>query len=282
MAQNMDYMISTLPIRVVDLKVVQNKLLIQDLYIAQIAHIPGRTHYCTNTFFQDWAIVYIVGGNGNYRVNDGPSHPVKQGMILVFRPETKFEYGPPAGESWNEYYITFGGKRLNSWLKSGLLPIDEPVNVGLDEHIILKLESMITLLGSQIPSHSDRAAMIFENLVYEFYQRSNEEQARTGLIYAIMEDIDHSLYGDFDSIAIAKRHSISIPTMRRLVRKKTGLSLHNYVNSQKMIEAKRLLHRSDTPINHIARMLGYDDPLYFSRLFKKYCGISASEFRSGI
>lgn len=46
-----------------------------------------------------------------------------------------------------------------------------------------------------------------------------------------------------------------------------------------MLEAKRLLLFTDKQAQEIAFELGYDDPAYFSRLFKKYIGVSPLDFR---
>ena len=37
---------------------------------------------------------------------------------------------------------------------------------------------------------------------------------------------------------------------------------------------------SDIPINSLAKSLGYDDPFYFSKIFKKHTNLSPSQFRS--
>ncbi|MDT7831767.1 AraC family transcriptional regulator [Flavobacteriaceae bacterium S356] len=39
------------------------------------------------------------------------------------------------------------------------------------------------------------------------------------------------------------------------------------------------MYCTNLPIKVIAYEEGYNDPLYFSRVFKKYCGISPKEFR---
>ena len=46
-----------------------------------------------------------------------------------------------------------------------------------------------------------------------------------------------------------------------------------------MIKARELLSASSYNVSEIAAMVGYDNPLYFSRLFKKTAGISPREYR---
>jgi AraC-like DNA-binding protein len=47
-----------------------------------------------------------------------------------------------------------------------------------------------------------------------------------------------------------------------------------------MREARRLLAGTSQPIAQIARQVGYDDPLYFSRAFREMIGQSPMDYRA--
>ncbi|MDF2661124.1 MAG: transcriptional regulator, partial [Paenibacillus sp.] len=83
----------------------------------------------------------------------------------------------------------------------------------------------------------------------------------------------------FDANALALSHHMAVSTLRALVKQQTGFSLGEYVNLVKITEAKRLLRGTDIPVNEIGSRLGFDDPAYFSRLFRKHTGVSATAFR---
>jgi AraC-like DNA-binding protein len=51
------------------------------------------------------------------------------------------------------------------------------------------------------------------------------------------------------------------------------------IHERLMLEAKRLLRYSDSPVAEIATYLDFEDPSYFSRFFKKHTGFAPSEFR---
>ena len=53
-----------------------------------------------------------------------------------------------------------------------------------------------------------------------------------------------------------------------------------YILSIRMTNAQSLLETSTYNISEIAAFVGYDNPLYFSRLFKKHTGYSPSDFRN--
>ena len=46
-----------------------------------------------------------------------------------------------------------------------------------------------------------------------------------------------------------------------------------------MMKARELLLDLDMPIGEVAAECGYDDPLYFSRVFRRTVGVSPSEYR---
>ena len=52
-----------------------------------------------------------------------------------------------------------------------------------------------------------------------------------------------------------------------------------YILSLRMTNAINLLDNSDYNITQVAAAVGYDNPLYFSRLFAKYVGVPPTEYR---
>lgn len=51
------------------------------------------------------------------------------------------------------------------------------------------------------------------------------------------------------------------------------------IHDRVVLEAKRLLNFTDKPITEVGFDLGYEDPAYFSRFFKKHTGLSPTDFK---
>jgi len=76
----------------------------------------------------------------------------------------------------------------------------------------------------------------------------------------------------------AKQINVSIKHLNKIVNATVGKSTSELVQERIILEAKRLLVYGKLTSQEIAFSLGYDDPSYFSRIFKKKCGVSPSEF----
>ena len=62
-------------------------------------------------------------------------------------------------------------------------------------------------------------------------------------------------------------------------RKHKGMSLQEYLLRVRMQKAKELIKATDLQIQEIGERVGYEDQLNFSRIFKKYEGVSPTEYR---
>ena len=61
-------------------------------------------------------------------------------------------------------------------------------------------------------------------------------------------------------------------------REKTGMSIMEYHAKIRINEAARLLRNSNMNVSEVSSRLGFEDPLYFSRVFKKVTGYSPSDY----
>ncbi|WP_164716375.1 helix-turn-helix domain-containing protein [Paenibacillus whitsoniae] len=282
MTRFLDYMISPQPIRIVDLKIDPSKLSIRSLTVTGMGHLPGRTLQRAQAVFDSWALLYIAGGSGFYRVDRGPFQHVEKGCLFFVYPGSVIDFGPEEGGHWDEYYIRFEGSRVQEWLESWLVQTDTVKRVGFEEATIARLDAMFLLLESGSPTQIDQAALQLEALLFHWIAKFNlpQDQAPATKVVDLLQDIATSLYAPFNTEQLANRHHMAVSTLRRLVSQHTGYPLHDYIHRLKMEETKRLLLSTDLPIKEIAETLGYADESYFSRLFKKYAGLAPKHYRA--
>jgi len=78
---------------------------------------------------------------------------------------------------------------------------------------------------------------------------------------------------------LAKAAGLSVDHFGRIFKQQTGWSVRQYVCRQRLIEARRLLVQGALNVSEVAQAVGFDDPFYFSRVFKRSFGVSPSHFR---
>lgn len=70
--------------------------------------------------------------------------------------------------------------------------------------------------------------------------------------------------------------------LSHLFRKKTGMTMTDYVNAARIERACELLRRRETRVSAIPRMLGYESEKYFFRVFKRRMGLTPNEYRQSL
>ena len=80
----------------------------------------------------------------------------------------------------------------------------------------------------------------------------------------------------------AQTHNMSTSWFIRNFKQYTGFTPLQYILSVRIYNAEALLKSNMYNITEVASIVGYDNPLYFSRTFKKLKGISPSEYRNSI
>jgi AraC-like DNA-binding protein len=81
---------------------------------------------------------------------------------------------------------------------------------------------------------------------------------------------------------ICRRLAVNTTYLYNVVKEFSGLSAKEYINQRLILEAQRKLYYSEITVKEIAFELGFNDPDYFSRLFRKVTGHTVSQFMSEI
>lgn len=109
--------------------------------------------------------------------------------------------------------------------------------------------------------------------------RKNSIKQYSPPIQKIITTIDSDLTANLSLNALAALHNLNASYLSSLFKKETGKTITEYVNLKRIENAKRLLKTTNLQIQTVAQYCGILDIRYFSKLFKKHCGISPSEYR---
>jgi two-component system response regulator YesN len=110
-----------------------------------------------------------------------------------------------------------------------------------------------------------------------------EECRNMKLSEAVTKYLWRNLHEHVTLESLSRRFNVSPSYLFRVMKAATGMSPMDYFMSQKIQEAQSLIRKNDgTMIKDIASALCFEDQHYFSRVFKKYIGITPMEYRESI
>lgn len=104
-------------------------------------------------------------------------------------------------------------------------------------------------------------------------------QESTSIIGQAKEYIKNHLSEEVNRTTMAKQFFLNPDYLARMFKKETGQSIGAYLQDRRLHEAKKLLLNSNTQVNEIALIVGYDNFSYFSHVFKSKTGMTPNEFR---
>jgi transcriptional regulator GlxA family with amidase domain len=172
-----------------------------------------------------------------------------------FKPEPALQFADRAGR-----IVTAGG--TTSWHDLALHIISRHCGAG-EAMRIAKAYLLKTHGEGQLPY----AALVKEAPHADAVVRSTEEFLRR-------------IYREPEAVQLAVEESnVPARTLKRRFRAATGVSLMDYVQNLRVEEAKRLLETSDLPVEEVSARAGYENVSFFSRLFRRRCGLNPAAYR---
>ena len=109
----------------------------------------------------------------------------------------------------------------------------------------------------------------------------NEKETSTSpVVYQVLKYIHKNYSKELSLKTLSFQFNINTTYLGQLFKKETGVSFPNYLNNYRIDRAKEYLLESNLKTAQIAKKVGYMDPNYFYRIFKKYTGVSPTDYKS--
>jgi two-component system, response regulator YesN len=100
------------------------------------------------------------------------------------------------------------------------------------------------------------------------------------LIPKIEEYLKNNFHKDISLDDMAQRYNINVKYLSRIFKNITGRNFSDYLFEIRINKAKELLEETKFTVHDIAISVGYGDPQYFHRIFKKHYGVTPNEYRA--
>lgn len=267
-------------------KAIKINPLLAQLYITQMGYFPKASfHYheqkkgCIDNI-----LIYCLHGKGWYVVGRNRYQVKANEYILLPAGREYTRYGADSTDPWTTYWIRFNGSDINLFNHSfHLQSYSGPHPVPFNERSIQLWETMYRGLETGTIESICNANFCLYQFIALFlfadqYTKGHEEFGGdvVGPTVQYMEDrIDRRITVE----ELAALQGLSVSYFSALFRKATGMGPLDYFIHLKIRRACELLQSGRRKIKEVAQRVGYDDPYYFSRLFKKYTAVSPAGYR---
>ena len=103
-----------------------------------------------------------------------------------------------------------------------------------------------------------------------------------GALEMMMTFVRHHIAEPLTVARVAESARCSETTAQRLFAKHAGESMQSWIRQVRLREAASLLRTSGLRVGEVAQLVGYSDPLYFSRAFRRAYGVAPSQFTQAV
>ena len=184
----------------------------------------------------------------------------------------------PLATTWHHRYLAVSGPLCEAWAAEGLWPIT-PQAVPEELDLGGLLDACLALFQQVGRANQRRAINRLEDLLLMLQQaRGSAAEAAPWLARArtLLASPD-GFRAEVDFVAQACDMPAS--TFRRRFAAAAGLSPQAWALTQRMARARDLIASTDLPMAEVAAQLGYDDPAFFGKQFRRHVGRSPAAWR---
>ena len=233
----------------------------------------------------DYQLLYIVSGKGHFYFH-GEDRVVYAGRMVLIQPRQEQHYEYFGEDKPEVYWVHFTGSDVKNILRSYNIPMDDPIFYsGASSTYTYLFKEMIHELQSCKTGYEDLLTMYLRQ-IFLLVQRTRQEERPTVSTY-IQEEMEFARryfnehYNEPISIQeYAESRNMSVCYFQRNFKQIVKHTPMQYLLTIRVNNAASLLETTDYSMAEIAAIVGYEDPLYFSRLFRKIMGVSPRDYRN--
>ncbi|MDX2189187.1 MAG: AraC family transcriptional regulator [Bacteroidota bacterium] len=260
--------------------------LISDLYIFQIGYYPKAVNHFKErkSGANEYILKYCVSGAANYNIGDR-QHRIEKDTYFIVPQNVPHKYWADKKDPWGVYWIHFKGKKAEEFYKLfQSIKQGGPVAIEYNASRTKKFEQIIETL---LRGFSDENLMYANILLFEFLGsflyahkfdsiiQNHPKTLRDKLIHFMKNNIHREL--SLNEFALEANYSVSHLCL--VFKKDTGISVKEYFSHLKIQRACQYLTHTGMSIKEISQSLGYEDAMYFSRVFSKIMKTNPRAYR---
>ncbi len=230
-------------------------------------------------------IHYVLGGKGIFQVN-GKTYHLKENDCFMICPNTIVHYQADMLDPWSYAWVGFNGFKAETYLNQAGLNADCPV-FRYDSDSFLK-DCLLRMIETKDQLKGRELRLL--GLLYEFLSRLIEtagldriaekgSDRKEEYIKKALEYIQMNYSRKINVAEIARQVGLDRSYLYSLFSEYVKASPQEFIISFRLDKACELMDNTSLSIGDISRSIGYEDPLQFSKVFKKEKGLPPKEYR---
>lgn len=235
----------------------------------------------------DFQILYVASGKAHFYFEDkGIDTVVPAGNMVVYRPKEPQRYEYFGVDQTEVYWVHFTGKDVKNILRSyGIADDMRVINTGTSLDYARIMKQMILELQRRQPDYQEMLTLLLRQLLIAIHRQTTTEKKIKNVFLdtemeTAMQYFNDHYNTEINIEAYAASRGMSVSWFIRNFKQYAHTTPMQYIVSIRIANAQVLLETTDYNVAEIGNIVGYDNPLYFSRIFKKQKGVSPSEYRT--
>ncbi|MCE3202385.1 AraC family transcriptional regulator [Paenibacillus sonchi] len=227
-----------------------------------------------------YALHYIVSGKG-YLKTGHTTFPVETGESFIIFPHREVYYYPDPQDPWEYFWIEFNNGAETARLLSMIDFAPDSPFVKASPQDFKPLFHMVTTGGLEPfeRERSDAGLHLLLSYYMEHYP-SNKAFRKKDYVLSAREYIESNFWkASLSVLDVVEYVKIERSYLFRLFKEATGTSISGYLTDFRIQRACELLTTSQLSVKSLAYSVGYQDPMYFSKVFKKATSYTPSEYK---
>ncbi len=241
-------------------------------------------HFFGPAIRDHFLVHYVLSGKGFFQVGS-KTYELNEGQGFLICPDVVTYYKADSFEPWHYTWVGFHGLKAKSYLTEANHSFDNPIYTNKKNDMMKTCFEDMILSRNLKKSREIRLLSLLYSFLYLLIDNSDEntknptQNQKHDYVKNTVEYIQMNYSREIKISDIANYIGLDKSYLGSIFKSILNTSPQEFLVNFRINKACELMSNNLLSIGDISRSVGYNDPLLFSKMFKKIKGVSPSEYR---